>query len=200
MKIAYLMKDRPDYFHRLDQSEQNVIIGAGPDNIYSDEDLAKMADADAIIVSAYPVTEQLLAACQQLKIIQRTGVGYENIESIYNEDIGATKVITIINYANRYLKARTERIGYDKMSELLRARGPIILLRKRDGVNHYYVVKGFLANERKIVVNDGYDEDVILPAQSLQSEQDMDIAIIFNKKGEGIKLQVGFSDANYLKQ
>lgn len=80
VKIAYIMKDRPDYFHRLDQSEDNVIIGAEPDKTYSAEELAKMADADAIIVSGQPINEQLLAACPNLKIIQRTGVGYENID------------------------------------------------------------------------------------------------------------------------
>ena len=80
MKIAYLMKDRPDYFHRLDQSAGHVIIGAEPDKSYSLEELAKVADADAIIVSGQQVTEQLLAACTKLKIIQRTGVGYENLD------------------------------------------------------------------------------------------------------------------------
>lgn len=80
MKIAYIMKDRPDYFHRLDQSQDNVIIGTEPDKTYSAADLALAADADAIIVSGQPVNEQLLAACPKLKIIQRTGVGYENID------------------------------------------------------------------------------------------------------------------------
>ena len=80
MKIAYLMKDRPDYFHRLDENSDYVIAGAEPDGTYSPETLAEVAGVDAIIVSTQPVTEQLLAACPNVKIVQRTGVGYENID------------------------------------------------------------------------------------------------------------------------
>ncbi|MCZ6628077.1 MAG: hydroxyacid dehydrogenase [SAR324 cluster bacterium] len=80
MKIAYLMKDRPDYFHRLDESAQYVIIGQEPDGSYSQQTLEELADVDALIVSNQPVTEQLLAACPKLKIVQRTGVGYENLD------------------------------------------------------------------------------------------------------------------------
>lgn len=80
MKIAYLMKDRPDYFHRLDESAQYVIIGQEPDGSYSQQTLDEVADVDALIVSNQPVTEQLLAACPKLKIVQRTGVGYENLD------------------------------------------------------------------------------------------------------------------------
>ena len=54
MKIAYLMKDRPDYFHRLDESSDYVIAGAEPDGTYSPETLAEVADVDAIIVSTQP--------------------------------------------------------------------------------------------------------------------------------------------------
>ena len=42
--------------------------------------LEQELDADAIIVSTHPVNEQVLAACGKLKIIQRTGVGYENLD------------------------------------------------------------------------------------------------------------------------
>lgn len=80
MKIAYLMKDRPDYFHRFDESAQYVIIGQEPDGSYSQQTLEELADVDALIVSNQPVTEQLLAACPKLKIVQRTGVGYENLD------------------------------------------------------------------------------------------------------------------------
>lgn len=120
MKIAYLMKDRPDYFHRLDQSEQNVIIGAGPGKIYSAEELAKMADVDAIIVSAQPINVQLLDACQQLKIIQRTGVGYENIDleaaakrgipacnvpGVNKESVAEHGLLLILALARRFVEA-----------------------------------------------------------------------------------------------
>ncbi|MCZ6558618.1 MAG: hydroxyacid dehydrogenase [SAR324 cluster bacterium] len=80
MKIAYLMKDRPDYFHRFDESAQYVIIGQEPDGSYSQQTLEELADVDALIVSNQPVTEQLLAACPKLKIVKRTGVGYENLD------------------------------------------------------------------------------------------------------------------------
>ncbi len=80
MKIAYLMQYRPDYLPRLLQDVEHVIVAAQPDKTYSAEDLARVADVDAIVVSLEPITAQLIAACPKLKIIQRLGVGYENLD------------------------------------------------------------------------------------------------------------------------
>jgi phosphoglycerate dehydrogenase-like enzyme len=55
-------------------------VGAGPDGRYSPEDLEKVADVDAFVVSMEPVHEQILSACKNLKIVQRMGAGYETLD------------------------------------------------------------------------------------------------------------------------
>ena len=92
-------------------------------------------------------------------------------------------VISIVNYANRYLNTHSERIGYEKIVRTLKKGNPLIIMRRHDKGNHYYVVKGYIVNEKKIVVNDGYKEDVILPMPDKISATDTDVAIIFSKRG-----------------
>jgi phosphoglycerate dehydrogenase-like enzyme len=80
MKLAYLSKARPELLNRIDKSIPYVIVASGPDGKYSPEELAKVADVDAFIVSAEPVHDQILAAAKQLKIVQRLGVGYDSLD------------------------------------------------------------------------------------------------------------------------
>jgi len=80
MKIAYLSKARPELLDRIDKSMPYVVVSAGADGRYSPEELAKVADVDAFIVSAEPVHDQILAAAKQLKIVQRLGVGYDSLD------------------------------------------------------------------------------------------------------------------------
>ena len=80
MKIAYLARARPDLNTLIPPDIEHVILQAGEGGVYSEEDLAKMADADALVVSMEPVTEQVLAACPKVKIVQRLGVGYETLD------------------------------------------------------------------------------------------------------------------------
>lgn len=80
MKIAYLAKARPDLQARIPKDVEGVILEAGPGGVYSESDLRKVADVDALVVSMEPVNEQLLAACKKLKIVQRLGVGYETLD------------------------------------------------------------------------------------------------------------------------
>jgi phosphoglycerate dehydrogenase-like enzyme len=48
--------------------------------VYSPEALAQVKDVDAFVISMEPVNEQILAAAQRLKIVQRLGVGYETLD------------------------------------------------------------------------------------------------------------------------
>ena len=80
MKLAVLTKARPDLLERLPRDLQYVIAAAGPDGRYSAQDLAKVADVDALLVAAEPVHDQLLQACKQVKIVQRLGVGYDSLD------------------------------------------------------------------------------------------------------------------------
>lgn len=80
MKIAAMTKARPDFLARLPKDQDIVIVSAGPDGQYAPEELAKVADVDALLVAAEPVHDQLLAACKKVKIVQRVGVGYDSLD------------------------------------------------------------------------------------------------------------------------
>jgi phosphoglycerate dehydrogenase-like enzyme len=80
VKIAALTKARPDFLARLPKELKFVIVAAGADGQYAPEELAKVADVDALLVAAEPVHDQLLAACHRVKIVQRVGVGYDSLD------------------------------------------------------------------------------------------------------------------------
>lgn len=120
LKIAYLAKARPDLQARIPKDVQGVIVEAGAGGIYSDADLKKVADVDAVVVSMEPVNEQLLAACKKLKIVQRLGVGYEtldlqaaakrkipccNIEGVNKEAVAEHGLTLILALSKRLLEA-----------------------------------------------------------------------------------------------
>ena len=60
-------------------------------------------------------------------------------------------------------------------------------MRKINGRYHYSVVKGFIATERKIVVNDGYNENVILIIQENGTGEDAGIAIVFGQAQQSLR-------------
>ena len=82
MKIAYLASNRPDFISKITEytGEAPLMIAANAEGIYDEADLAKIGDADALMVANEPVTEQLLRACSKVKIVQRFGVGYEKLD------------------------------------------------------------------------------------------------------------------------
>ena len=81
MKIGYLMKVRPDLEDIVPADvESYVRIYADEKGHYSAEDLEKIKDVDAFIISMEPVNEQILAAASKVKIVQRLGVGYETLD------------------------------------------------------------------------------------------------------------------------
>ncbi|MEZ5661150.1 MAG: NAD(P)-dependent oxidoreductase [Burkholderiaceae bacterium] len=80
MKIAYLVRARPDLDNLEADGIEGVQLQVGEDGLYSDADLVKVRDADAFIIGMEPVNEQILAAAPRLKIVQRLGVGYETLD------------------------------------------------------------------------------------------------------------------------
>lgn len=80
MKVAVLTKARPELLARIPKDLNHVVAEAGPGNVWSAEALASIAAVDALLVAAEPVNEQLLAACPNLKIVQRLGVGYNTLD------------------------------------------------------------------------------------------------------------------------
>ncbi len=80
MKIAYLMRVRPDLDDIIPRDVQGIRLQVGDNGRYSEDDLAKVRDVEAFVVSMEPVNEQILAAAPALKIVQRLGVGYETLD------------------------------------------------------------------------------------------------------------------------
>jgi phosphoglycerate dehydrogenase-like enzyme len=80
VKIAFLMRNRPDYVQRMPKGLDWFEMCAADKGVYREEDLRRVAEADAVILAHEPVNEQLLAACRKLRIVQRMGVGYETVD------------------------------------------------------------------------------------------------------------------------
>ena len=81
MKVAFLMKNRPDYVQRVPDGLDWFEMGADENGDYTDDDMKRVAEAEALVCSIRdPVHEKLLAVCKKLRIIQRMGVGYDNVD------------------------------------------------------------------------------------------------------------------------
>ncbi|OED35160.1 hypothetical protein AB833_31480 [Chromatiales bacterium (ex Bugula neritina AB1)] len=120
MKIAYLLRVRPDLEDIIPPDVESVRIEVGDNGLYSDEDLAKIQDAEAFIVGMEPVNEQILSAAPALKIVQRLGVGFEtldleatakrgipacNLEGVNKEAVAEHCLALMLNLAKRLPQA-----------------------------------------------------------------------------------------------
>ncbi len=79
MKITYLLQN-PGIASRTPEGWKSAVIAAQPDGSYAEEDLQEVADADFLVVGLEPVSEVLFARAKKLKLVQRLGVGYDNID------------------------------------------------------------------------------------------------------------------------
>ena len=79
MKIVYMVRN-PGILNRTPEGWEAVVVAAKPDGSYSDEELREFADADFVVVGLEPVTEAIFAKAKQLKLVQRLGVGCDNID------------------------------------------------------------------------------------------------------------------------
>lgn len=122
MKIAYLIRVRPDLEEIIPHDVEGVRIQVGDDGNYTAEDLGKVRAADAFVVAMEPVNEQILAAAPALKIVQRLGVGYEtldlaaiaqrsipacNIEGVNKEAVAEHAMMFMLALAKRLLAAQS---------------------------------------------------------------------------------------------
>lgn len=80
MKIAYLMKMRPEAMAFIPDDVEPIVIHADEHGRYREEELAALSDVEALVVSMEPANAQIMDACPRLRIIQRTGVGYETLD------------------------------------------------------------------------------------------------------------------------
>lgn len=79
MKVLYVIRN-PGISTRTPNGWRFEVIQPNEDGIYTEEDLGRASDADCLVAALEPITEALLARCSRLKLIQRLGVGYDNID------------------------------------------------------------------------------------------------------------------------
>lgn len=80
MKIAFLMKNRPDYVERIPTDLDWFEMGSDAQGRYRPEDLERLADVEAVIVAHEPVDNAVLDAAPKLRLVQRMGVGYDTVD------------------------------------------------------------------------------------------------------------------------
>ena len=138
MNIGYLIRVRPDLEDIIPKDvESYVQIYTQPDGLYSKEDLEKVRNVDAFIISMEPVNEQILAVSEKLKIVQRLGVGYEtidlaatasrqipacNIEGVNKEAVAEHNMAMILSMAKRLPEAfdYTQKVDWSSARSLTR--------------------------------------------------------------------------------
>ena len=130
MKIAYLLRARPDLDDRVPGDVEAVQAQAGEGGVYSPEALRRVRDAEAFIVAMEPVNEQILAAAPRLRIVQRLGVGYEtldleatakrgipacNLEGVNRDAVAEHAMMFMLAHARRFLEAQalTQRAEWE---------------------------------------------------------------------------------------
>jgi phosphoglycerate dehydrogenase-like enzyme len=79
MKIVYLIQNR-GIETRTPPGCTGAVISAGEDGTYSDEDLHQLEEADILVVGLQPVNEEVFRAARRLKLVQRLGRGYSNVD------------------------------------------------------------------------------------------------------------------------
>ncbi len=79
MKIGYLLQN-PGLASRTPPGWEHAVISAAADGSYRAEDLEKIRDSDVLVVGLEPVTEAVLKAAGQLRLVQRLGVGFDNVD------------------------------------------------------------------------------------------------------------------------
>jgi phosphoglycerate dehydrogenase-like enzyme len=79
LKVVYAVRNR-GIATRTPADWASAVISAGEGGAYSEDDLHELAQADALVVGLEPVDEAVLAAAPRLRLVQRLGVGYSNID------------------------------------------------------------------------------------------------------------------------
>lgn len=161
-----------------------LFISCAKKNILSNADLE---NAFLLPVKFYKQEPNKCAIAALSSVLDYFDIEYSDINKIYSEKDKGTKLITMVNYVNQYLNTDVKRIGYAEIEEILLRRKPIIIMRNVNSGFHYYVVKGFIPSQRKLIVSDGYNENVILTMNDKVSDKQVEVAIIFgrDKRGNG---------------
>jgi phosphoglycerate dehydrogenase-like enzyme len=185
IKIGYLLRVRPDLEDIIPDDVEGVRIQVGDDGLYSDEDLAKIADVDAFVIGMEPVNEQILAAAPRVKIVQRLGVGFEtldleatakrqipacNIEGVNKEAVAEHSMMFILNLAKDFWHAQTHTQSADWLSARKLTSGAFELKGKTLGIIGFgntgmSLAKRAHAFEMDLLYNDIEDVNADIAAQ-----------------------------------
>jgi glyoxylate reductase len=79
MKITYVLHNR-GIASRTPEGWQSACVAPSRDGTYAEHELAEFADTDILVVGLEPVTDALLSHARRLKLVQRLGVGFDNVD------------------------------------------------------------------------------------------------------------------------
>jgi phosphoglycerate dehydrogenase-like enzyme len=79
MKVVYLVK-HTGIATRTPPEWEHAVAAARPDGSYAPSDLELMADADVLVVGLEPVGAEVLGGADRLRLVQRLGVGCDNVD------------------------------------------------------------------------------------------------------------------------
>jgi phosphoglycerate dehydrogenase-like enzyme len=79
MNIVYLVRT-PGIARKTPEGCRSTVIASRPDGSYAEDDLRQLEEADVLVVGLEPVDESLLERAPRLRLIQRLGRGYCNID------------------------------------------------------------------------------------------------------------------------
>jgi phosphoglycerate dehydrogenase-like enzyme len=79
VKVVYILRN-PGLAARTPPGWESAVVAPGPDGVYREEDVREIEDADFLVVGLEPVDDELLEHAGRLKLIQRLGRGYDNID------------------------------------------------------------------------------------------------------------------------
>ncbi len=80
IKCIYFEKVAPDFKLLIEQERPDEINLIYWPDLKEEEQLKALAEADAFITAIYPITRQLMEKAPRLKIVQKMGVGVDNID------------------------------------------------------------------------------------------------------------------------
>ena len=120
MKLAYLMKPEVDVKRVAPPGSDYIRITMRPDRTWDPKDLELLRDREAILTWKDLVTEEVIKAAPNLKIVQRFGAGYEvlegclaitrergiyccNLEGVNKESVGEHGMMMILAVARRLM-------------------------------------------------------------------------------------------------
>ena len=196
MKLAYLMKDETDLETVAPPGSDYVRISMRPDRTWDPKDLELLRDREAILTWKDLVTEEVIRAAPNLKIVQRFGAGYDvlegcleitrergiyccNLEGVNKESVGEHGIMLILAVA-RHLITMHDHVKNTRWPRTLTPDNPTFeLVGKTLGIvglgnTGSELAKRAKAFEMKIIYNDvrEIDPEVVRNLDAVFAEKD----------------------------